>query len=63
MNLATEVVQASHEALDGLGAVATREVVRAEVAVFEAVFEHVVSGGEHGGGDREDGFLGAALVG
>ena len=60
LNLATEVVQSSHEALDGLGAAAAREVVGAEILVFGTIFEHVVSGGEHGGGNREDGFLGAA---
>ena len=46
LNLATEVVQASHEALDRLGAIAAREMVGTEILVFDAVFEHVVSGGE-----------------
>ena len=35
------------------------EVVCAEVLVEGAVFEHVVGGGEDGGGDRADGFLGS----
>ena len=60
LNLAAKVVEATHEALDRLGAVAVREVVGAEILVWDAVFEHVVSGGKPGGGDREDGFLSAA---
>ena len=60
LNLAAKVVEATHEALDRLGAVAVREVVGAEILVWDAVFEHVVSGGKQGGGDREDSFLSAA---
>jgi hypothetical protein len=39
LNLASQVVEPAHEALGGLGAVATREMVGAEVSVFDAVFE------------------------
>src|SRR5882762_1282940 len=60
LNVAAEVVEAAHEAQYGLGAIAAREVIGAEVAIFNAVFKHVPDGGEHRGGDGEDGFLGAA---
>ncbi len=55
LRLAAEVVEPAHQALDGLGAIAGREVVGAEVSVFEAVLEHVIGGGEHGGSNRADG--------
>jgi hypothetical protein len=57
---ASEVGEASHEAMDGLGLVAAIEVVWTEVAVVDAVAEHVKDGGKHGSSDREDGLLGAA---
>ena len=57
-NLAAQVVEPAHEALDGLGAIATREVVGTDVPVFGAILEHVIDGGEHGGGDREDDQMG-----
>lgn len=58
---ATKVVEAAHEALDGFGKIATGKVLGTEVLVFEAISEHVTGGAEHGGGDREDGFLSTAL--
>src|SRR5512144_1465729 len=36
------------------------EVAGAEILVFGAVLEHVVGSRQHRGGDRADGFLGAA---
>src|SRR5207302_7715111 len=54
-----EVVEASHEALDLLQVIAAREVIGAEVAILDAVLEHVPDGGEHRGGDGEDRFLGS----
>src|SRR5262249_56100121 len=44
----------------GFGAVV--EVVGAEVPVVEVVLEHVIGRGEQGGGDGEDGFLGASTA-
>ena len=41
-------------------AIAAGEVSGAQVSVLDPVFEHLVGGGEHGGGDREGGFLGSA---
>ena len=38
LNLAAKVVEATHEALDRLGAVAVREVVGAEILVWDAAF-------------------------
>ena len=46
------------EAACGLGFVAAVEVGGTEVAVFDAVAQHVVAGGEHRGGHGEDGLLG-----
>src|SRR5437870_7530171 len=54
-----EIVKACDQALRELGLVSAIEVVGAEVAIVDAVFEHVVGGREHRGGDGEDGFLGA----
>src|SRR5438093_6964606 len=54
-----EIVKACEQALRELGLVSAIEVVRAEVAIVDAVLEHVVGGGEHRGGDGDDGFLGA----
>ena len=54
---ASEIAEPADEAADCLGAVAAVEVGRAQISVWEAVAEHVVAGGEHGGGYREDGFL------
>src|SRR3989441_12649516 len=55
-----EIVKARDQALGELGLVAAIEVVGTEVTVIDAVFEHVVGGGQHGGGDGEDGLLGAS---
>src|SRR5436309_1917745 len=52
-----EIVKACDQALRELGLVSAIEVVGAEVAIVDAVFEHVVGGREHRGGDGEDGFL------
>src|ERR1700722_3946938 len=60
LHLTTQVVDASDQALDHLAAVAASEVAGAEIFVFNAVFEHVVGGGKHGGRDGQNGFLGAA---
>jgi hypothetical protein len=56
LDLAAEVIQSSEQAPDRLGAIAAREVIGAKIFVFE----HVPSGIEHRGGDRENGFFDAA---
>ena len=56
LDLAAEVIQLSEQAPDRLGAIAAREVIGAKIFVFE----HVPSGIEHRGGDRENGFFDAA---
>src|SRR4030095_4039684 len=50
------------QAVGDLGFVTAIEVVAAEIVVVDVVLEHVIGGGEHGGGDGEDGFLGAAAA-
>src|SRR3989442_15686626 len=55
-----EIVKARDQALGELGLVAAIEVAGTEVTVVDVVFEHVVGGGQHGGGDGEDGLLGAS---
>src|SRR5436309_9889434 len=60
LDFTTEIAEASQEALDLLCMVTTREVIGTEIAVFDAVLEHVPDGREHRGGDREDGLLGTA---
>src|SRR5262249_10498856 len=60
VDLTAEFPQAPHEAADGLGFVAASEGIGAEVPVGYAVAQHVVARPEHGGGDGEDRFLGAA---
>ena len=57
---AAEVVETAQEAADRLGFIAAVEVQRPEIAVRDAVAEHVVGGCEHGSGDGEDGFFGTA---
>src|SRR5271166_6097169 len=57
VDLAAEIIESAHEPQDGFGAVTAGEVIGAEIAVWEAVFQHVIGGGEHGGSDGEDGFL------
>src|SRR3982074_3522366 len=59
LNIATKVIESSHEPQDGFGTIALGEVIGPRILVFDTVFEHVPDGGEHGSGDREDGFLGA----
>src|SRR5438128_12193846 len=58
-NIAAEVMEASEESADGLGAVAAVEVIAADVVVVGTVAQHVERGGEHRSSDGEDGFLGA----
>jgi hypothetical protein len=52
-------MQPAQEAPDGLVAVLPIEVSGAEVTVGDAVPQDEVSGGEHGGGDGNDGLPGA----
>ena len=59
LDMAAEIGEAADEAVDGFGLVALVEVKRTEVAVVDAVAEHVVGGGEHGGRDGEGRLLGA----
>src|SRR5690349_22033932 len=59
-DLAAEILKSFHEATDGFGAILAVEVLAAEVVVLGAVTKHVVRGGEHRGGHREDGLLGSA---
>jgi hypothetical protein len=59
LNIAAKVIESSNEPQDGFGTIASGEVIGPQILVFDTVFEHVPDGGEHGGGDREDGFLGA----
>src|SRR5438105_15927383 len=60
VDLTAESAQPAYETADRLGLVVTGEVIGAEIAVRDAVAEHVVGGGEHRGGHGEDGVLGAA---
>jgi hypothetical protein len=60
LDVTTEVAEASDEALDLLQIVATGEVISAEIAILDAVLEHVPHGGKHPGGDGEDRFLSPA---
>src|SRR5678815_1072516 len=60
LHFAPEIGEPPDEAADGFGLVAAIEVKRAEVAILDAVAKHVVGRSEHGCGDCEDGFLGAA---
>src|SRR6267142_2423054 len=60
LDLASQIIDPSYQAQNDLLAVTASEVAGTELLVLDAVFEHVVSGGEHGRGDREDGFFGAA---
>src|SRR4029453_16612156 len=55
-----ELAQPFEEAVDGFLLVGAVEVGGAEVAPVGLVAQHVPGGGEHRGGDREDGLLGAA---
>src|SRR4029450_7545334 len=55
-------MKALDQAVGDLGFVTAIEVVGAEIAVVDVVLEHVIGGGEHGGGDGEDGFFGAAAA-
>ena len=56
-DLAAEVIESSEQTPDRLGAIAANEVIGAEIFVFDPILEHVPSGIEHRGGDRENGFL------
>ena len=57
---AAQIVDPSDQAQDHLVAVAASEVSGTEIFVFNPILEHVIGGGEHGRGYREDGLLGAA---
>ena len=59
-NLASEFVEPTHQASDGVVTVAPIEVLRTEIAVRHAVAEHEVGGGEHRSGNGEDRLLCAA---
>ncbi len=59
-DLAAEVIESSDQAPDRLGAIAASEVIGAKIFVLDAILKHVPSGIEHRGGDRENGFFGAA---
>ena len=56
MDLESELLEAVNEAVGDLRAVTTIEVVGTQIVVLHAVAEHLVGGGEHGGGHGEDGF-------
>src|SRR5512138_1275187 len=58
----TELLKALDEAIGEFGFVAAIEVVGAEVAIGEVVFEHVIGRDEHRRGDGEESFLGAATA-
>lgn len=62
MNLEAELLEAADEAVCDLGAGSSIEVVSAEVVVLDAVTEHVVRRGRHGGSYREDDFLGTSTT-
>lgn len=55
---AAEIAESSQETLDGFGFVMPTEVIGAQVFVGDTVAQHEVGGGQHRGGDGEDGFLG-----
>jgi hypothetical protein len=57
LNLTAQVIDPPDQSLDHLLAVAAGEMLCAEVLVFDAIFQHVVPSGEHGGGDGEDRLL------
>lgn len=60
LHLASQFGESSHQSLDGLRFVATREVLGIEVVVFNTVLEHVIRRRQHGRRHRNDGFLGTA---
>src|SRR5208283_5654744 len=60
LHLTAEIFEAAHEPADGLAPIEAIEVVGAEVLVVDVVAEHEEAGIKHGGGDGEDGFLGAS---
>src|SRR5574342_1006102 len=59
LDITAQIGEPLDEATDGLGLVVAVEVKGAEVAVLDAVAEHVEGGGEHGGRDGQDGLLGS----
>jgi len=58
--LASQVIEPSDQPADHLAAVAACEVIGSKVLVRDAVLKHMVGGGDHGGGYREDRLFGAA---
>ena len=55
-----KILQTPDKALGLRGLGAAVEVTGAEILVEGAVLEHVIDGGQDRGGERADGFLGAA---
>ncbi len=58
--LTSELIDSTYQSLDYFRALTACEVSGAQVLVLGSVFEHVAGSCEHGGGDREYRFLGAA---
>src|SRR5262252_4463653 len=58
----TELLKALDEAVGEFRFVPAVEVVGAEVAIVEVVFEHMIGRDEHRRGDGEDGFLRASTA-
>src|SRR5271155_3919146 len=50
-DLAAEIVQSPYQSQDHLGAIATGEVIGAQILVFDAVFQHMPCRVEHRGRD------------
>lgn len=57
LNAKTEILEALDEAIGELGAVSGVEVVDSEILPWFTPFEDEVGRGQHGSGDRYDGFL------
>jgi hypothetical protein len=57
LDLEAEFLEWADVAVGDLDAVSLVEVASAELALLHAVTEHVVGGGEHGGGHGHDGLL------
>lgn len=57
--MVAQISEPPEQALDRFAGVEPAEVVGAEVRIADTIGKHVPHRGEHGSGDREDGFLGA----
>jgi hypothetical protein len=44
LDLATQVIEAADQALNGFALVAAREVLCTEFSIFDAIFQHVIDG-------------------